>query len=55
MLKDEANGRRKPLRGRRRGKTKQAEENRVIGKRKKQGFIDSWAKAARSKDTSGRD
>ena len=54
-LKDETIARRKPLRGRRKGKIKQEEMNRVKEKSEKQGFIGSWAKAASSKDTSVRD
>ena len=55
VLRDEDDGRRKPLKGRRRGKTKQVEKNRVNEKKEKLGFIGSWARAAKSKDTSERD
>ena len=49
MLRDIANRTRKPLRGRRRGGEKKSELNRVKEKNEKQGFLSSWAKAARSK------
>ena len=47
MLGDNAVKKRKPLKGRRRGGKKKTELNRSKGQQEKQGFLASWAKAAR--------
>ena len=55
MLGDSAKKRRKPLKGRRRGRTKKTDQNRVMEMTEKQGFLASWSKAAKPKAASKED
>ena len=52
FLLDNAKKKRKPLKGRRKGKEKKNDQNRVNQKKEKQGFFASWADAARAKAAS---